>query len=334
MKKKTVLIVFMLATFAFSLFERQIQNLRHQNVADVLFELGEKRPSHYLEDISEVEVKMGYDLIHFGRTRMANGKYSRYISKFYKCTSCHNVVREDSNLEHINQEERLKYALENEIPYLQGSTFWGMVNRESWYNDDYVIKYGSLVEKAKNSLIESTQLCAQVCSQGRELEEWELESILAYYWSLQLKMSDLNFTDKEYKIIEAGTDKDLIGLIKSKYLQKSPATFKYPPQNKSKGYEIQGDPKKGKDIYEISCQHCHRENGESDVVLDNERSTLRWLKKNITKDSKLSIYEIIRNGTYSELGHKEYMPLYTEEKMSNSQIEDLRSFIESLGEID
>jgi len=64
------------------------------------------------------------------------------------------------------------------------------------------------------------------------------------------------------------------------------------------------------------------------VVLDFSVPTLNWLKKNITSDSQLSIYEVIRKGTYSEKGHREYMPLYTKEKLSDQQIEDLRAFIE------
>ncbi len=48
----------------------------------------------------------------------------------------------------------------------------------------------------------------------------------------------------------------------------------------------------------------------------------------MTSSSKLSIYHIIREGTYSEAGHKEYMPLYPLEKLSHQQVEDLRAYIE------
>ena len=64
------------------------------------------------------------------------------------------------------------------------------------------------------------------------------------------------------------------------------------------------------------------------MVLDESKPTLNWLKRNITSDSDLSIYQIIRHGTYAASGHREYMPLYTQEKMSNQQVEDLRAFIE------
>ncbi|NND77745.1 MAG: cytochrome c [Flavobacteriales bacterium] len=277
-------------------------------------------------------VKRGYELIHEGRTRDENGKRTKYISRFYKCTSCHNTVREEKDLSQVDPDKRLQYAKEKDIPYLQGSTFWGIVNRETWYNDDYVLKYGSLVEKAENSLIESTQLCAQVCSQGRWLEEWEMNNILAYYWSLQMKMEDLDFSEKELEELKNVQAEKAIAAIKAKYSQKSPATFGHLPKDKEKGYAFAGDPEKGKVIYENGCQHCHRERGESDVVLDNSSVTFKWLNKNITANSKLSIYDIIRLGTYAEKGHKEYMPHYTEEKMSDEQIEDLRAYIEKMAE--
>ena len=302
-----------------------------QNVAELLFEAGEQKPDHWLE-YTETDVQRGHDLIHEGRTTKPNGKHSKSISKFYSCRSCHNIEREDYNLTSINQDDRLQYAIENQIPYLQGSTFWGIVNRETWYNDDYVLKYGDLVRNAEKSLIESTQLCAEVCAQGRRLDEWEVTSILAYYWSLQIKVGDLGLSSEELATVngfkEEGRDEELIALLKSKYLQKSPATFSYIPEDKEAGYDYTGRPELGKAIYDLSCKHCHKPYGVSDLVLDDTKYTFNWLKKNITASSKLSIYHIIREGTYSEAGHKEYMPLYPLEKLSHQQLEDLRAYIE------
>ncbi|MFT7029262.1 MAG: penicillin-binding protein-related factor A (putative recombinase) [Marinoscillum sp.] len=51
--------------------------------------------------------------------------------------------------------------------------------------------------------------------------------------------------------------------------------------------------------------------------------------KHIPENTDLSIYQIIRKGTYAEYGHKEYMPHYTSEKMSDQQIEHLREFLEN-----
>ncbi len=303
-----------------------------QNLVDVLRSLGQEYPEHYIENPDSMDIKRGYDLIHVGKTTPPDGFASKAISKFYTCTSCHNVEREDPDLTLVDQDARLKYAMENELPYLQGTTFWGAVNKESWYNDDYVLKYGSLVEKAKGSLKESINLCATVCSQGRELEDWEMKSILSYLWSLQMKVEDLDLSEKEIDYINtlAESDNDsAIAFIKSHYLTKSPATFADLPESKEKGYPFDGRPQYGKAIYELGCQHCHHAYGESDLVLDNSILTFKWLKKHMPENSKKSIYEIIRNGSYSELGHKEYMPNYTLEKMSHQQVEDLRAYIES-----
>ncbi|MFQ3214803.1 MAG: mono/diheme cytochrome c family protein [Marivirga sp.] len=301
------------------------------NLIDVYKVLGEPMPTHYLATADTAAITRGYDLIHVGKTTPPKGFKSTSISKFYTCTSCHNVTREDPDLTVVDQEARLKYAMANRLPYLQGSTFWGVVNRETWYNDDYVLKYGSLVEKAENSLEESIQLCAQVCAQGRYVEEWEMNSMLAYFWSLQMKVADLDLGDAELaqlNILAKNNQNDsAIIFLKSKYLTKSPATFPTLPKSKEKGYPHQGRPEMGKAIYELGCQHCHHAYGESDLVLDNSVLTFKWLQKNITANTHESIYEIIRKGTYSEMGHKEYMPLYTVEKMSDQQLEDLRAYI-------
>ncbi len=296
-------------------------------VADVLFSLGEAKPAHFIQNATPEMIQKGKELIHFGKTTNSKGKNTKQLSKFFKCISCHNTVKEEDDLSKVNPEKRLAYAVENDIPFLQGSTFYGIVNRESWYNDDYVKKYGDLVKPARSSLKESIQLCAIECSQGRPVEDWEMEAILAYFWSIGLKETDVKMSSL---LANSKLDaSERIAKIKEQYLQKSPATFTEVPENKEKGYpNIIGNAQNGELIYKKSCQHCHREKGESDVVLDTSKPTLNWLKRNITSDSDLSIYQIIRHGTYAASGHREYMPLYTKEKMSDQQIEDLRAFIE------
>ena len=280
--------------------------------------------------LAELE-KIGEDLIHKGRAHSPEGKMSSRISKYYVCTSCHNTEREDPDLSKVDQEARLSYAIKNNIPYLQGSTFWGIVNRKSWYNDDYIVKYGSLVEPARTSLRESIKLCAVECSQGRELKDLEIEAILSYLWKLEYKTSDLNISDLDLDLISNAINNDenvlAAELIKNKYLSKSPATFIEVPSDKSLGYGYKGRIEKGKHIYELSCLHCHRKNGESKMILDNSKKVLKNFERNIVKESLFSLYDIVRHGTHAVPGHRAYMPLYTEEKMSKQQLEDLRSYI-------
>jgi hypothetical protein len=101
-----------------------------------------------------------------------------------------------------------------------------------------VLKYGDLVRKAEHSLKESTHICATVCAQGRPLEDCEMESVLAYYWILQLKVCDLNISDDEIKKLTSGSgnNSEKIELIQSEFLQKSPATFAEVPDSEIKGY--------------------------------------------------------------------------------------------------
>ena len=240
-------------------------------------------------------------------------------------------MRENPDLANPNPEDRLDYAVKNELKFLQGSTFFGIANRESWYNDDYVLKYGDLVKPASKSLAESVQLCAKVCSSGRYLEDWELEAILAYYWNNQIKLGDLALSEAEKnKILQAakGNQPELVQLIKSKYALKSPATFGESPSDKSKGYDYEGNPEKGAKIYQLSCQTCHQKDGVAGMALANDKLTFSKFKRNMTKKSFYNIYDIVRHGTYTDKGKPRYMPHYTEERMSDQQLEDLRAFIE------
>jgi mono/diheme cytochrome c family protein len=327
-----VLLLVVLVSLASFSYVKNLEIEQGDKLVEVLHDLGQEYPDHYLNETDSAAIKRGYELIHIGKTKPPDGFASKAISNFYTCTSCHNVEREDPDLTLVDQDARLKYAMKNELAYLQGSTFWGVVNKESWYNDDYVLKYGRLVDEAKKSLKGSIQLCAKVCSQGRELKEWEMNSMLAYLWTLQMEIEDLDLADSELQLASelAKSNPDSArAFIKSHYLTKSPATFAELPESKEKGYPLEGRPKYGKAIYELGCQHCHHAYGESDLVLDNSILTFKWLKKHMPENSKKSIYEIIRNGSYSELGHKEYMPNYTLEKMSHQQVEDLRAYIES-----
>ena len=333
---KTHLVVLSVLVFsfflsAFVLREGEKSNLGDQTVFEVLNSLGEPKPNHWVE-ASDEKIRRGKDLIHDGRT-IIDGKTTKYISKYFVCTNCHNTIQEDPVITKYDPDARLPYLVKKGFPFLQGSTFWGIVNRESWYNDDYYKKYGDLVKPANGSLLEAVRLCAVECSQGRELEPWEEEAILAYYWSIQLKMSDLQLSDEMYDRISralSGTQDDqLVNELKQHYPLTSPATFMDPVHNKMAGYTEKGDIETGKMIYEYGCRHCHDEGGESDLLLDYSKMTFQYLKNNMFKDSKLSIYEIIRKGTYATPAARPYMPHYTLEKMSNRQVESLRTYIDS-----
>jgi mono/diheme cytochrome c family protein len=305
------------------------------SLQEVLELWGEPAPKHKLAKIDPEMVKRGEEIVKRGRTIGPDGKKSRYVSKYYTCTACHNVVQEDPQLSSRDPEARLDYARENNLPFLQGTTFHGMVNRESWYNDDYEKKYGDLVKAARFDLKESIQLCATECAQGRLVNDWEMEAILSYFWSLEFKLEDLDFHEDELHFLRQKPKveeerKEVIDWIKSRYLQTSPAHFGDAPKSKVEGYPgLPGDPVRGEALYKLSCLHCHAPEKEiSGYLLDESPLSLKHLQKNMFKDSHFSLYQIIRYGTYALPGHRPYMPHYPLERMSDQQVEDLRAYIE------
>ncbi|HHB52426.1 MAG TPA: cytochrome c, partial [Saprospiraceae bacterium] len=237
------------------------------------------------------------------------------------------------NLAVADPETRLPYVAAQGVPFLQGTTFAGIVNRTKFYNGDYQKKYGDLVFKTRDNIREAIQLCAVACSQGRELKDWELESILAYFWELEWKMGDLDLSDSDYEMIakamQGGTKEkaEAARLIHTKYLDYSPATFIAPPENRREGNKLEGNVENGKLIYDLSCLHCHADERYSFFELDHSQYSFEFMDKHFPKYDRYSAYQVIRWGTSPATGKKAYMPNYTLEKMSRQQIEDLRAYI-------
>lgn len=301
-------------------------------VAEVLQDLGDYMPPHYMEP-DMAFVSKGMELVISGITTTFEGGKTKKQSLHYTCTDCHNLVKEDPVLSISDPETRLKYAAENKLPFLQATTLYGVVNRETWYNGDYYTKYGPDVQKASKNIVDAIQLCAKVCSQGRYFNDWELKAVLAYLWSIQLKMQDLHMSETDWdRLLSLQQSKkaqpELKELVKSYYLMGSPAKFGDAPQSYRDGYPLKGNPDNGELIYELSCRHCHNENGISFFVMDDASLTHKFLKKKAKKDSRYNLYKVIRYGTPSTYGEKAYMPNYTLNRMSDQQVEDLRAFIE------
>jgi len=306
-------------------------------VSTLLKSLGDE-PSPNLVDrnVSLISEEIGRDIVHDGFSK-GKKKSSGKQSKHFVCTSCHNVVKEDYDLSKSDPESRLKYAQENGIPFLQGTTLYGAVNRTSFYNGDYEKQYGDLVNEARHDIRKAIQLCATECAQGRALKNWEIESILAYLWTIEIKVGDLDISEGEKDLVEkakrGSADKlDAISVLKSKYLDGSPADFTFPPEDRKLGYKgIEGDPKNGKSVYETSCLHCHQNQRYSYLHLDDSKLTLKWLKKKADTYSRHSIYQVVRYGVDSHTGKRSYMPKYPKQKMSNQQVEDLKAYFKSVG---
>lgn len=336
---KTLIFVFSIIGFSFLLLlpaeEQPFVVDDKASVAELLEELGDAPIAHKVnKDIPGSSVERGADLVLRGITIDAKGKKTVKQSKHFVCTSCHNIQREDPDLSVADPQARLEYAAQKGLPFLQGSALYGAVNRTKFYNDDYFKKYGALVDKARSDIREAIQLCAIECSQGRPLKDWEMESVLAYLWSIDLKLGDLNLEASEKEMVEnaakgQANKQTAIDLLKSKYLDGSPATFVDPPKDRKSGYEnISGDATNGKLVYDLSCKHCHEGKRYSMFNLDDSAFSFKHLKKHFPKYTRYSVYQVSRYGTSPINGKRSYMPNYTLQKLSNQQLEDLRAYID------
>lgn len=255
-------------------------------------------------------------------------------SNHFKCTACHNVTREDPVLNAPDPETRLAYAIEHDLPFLPGTTLWGAVNRESYYNGDYDKKYGDLVKNARHNLRGAIQLCAVECAQGEALTPKEMESVVAYLHEIGLKMKDLPedapSPDVVNRAIAAGGDNaGMIDDLKASYLLASPATFLLPPEDRKAGYPVGPvDLENGKELYDRACLHCHEEQRYSFFELAKDEFHYAFMAKHYPKYTRYSTYQVTRYGTSPIPGKRAYMPHYSAERMSNQQIEDLRAYLE------
>lgn len=301
-------------------------------VISLLEQLGEDYSTKRPKVDSEASAELGEDIVRYGFSKRDGLKKSKRQSKHFVCTSCHNLEQEDPNLAINDPQARLEYVIQKGLPFLQATTLYGAVNRETYYNGDYIQKYGDLVEPAKADIREAIQLCAQECAQGRKLKDWELESILAYLWTIDLKAKDLNLSELEKQSIESAMSNEVLKneglkLIKRKYLSASDATFVLPPADRKVGTGLTGDKDNGQLIYDNSCMHCHYQKKYSFLHLDDNKMSFSHLNKAADTYSRHSLYQVTRYGTYSKYGKKSYMPNYTLEKMSNQQLADLRAYI-------
>ena len=108
-----------------------------------------------------------------------------------------------------------------------------------------------------------------------------------------------------------------------------PATFLEPIPLENRGLGGKGDVAKGKFLYEKSCLHCHKEGGVTKTVFGDGKGmkNTTWLLGYLSKNNGGSIYYICRKGTAPKKGTMQYMPIYSSEKLSDSQLEDLAAFI-------
>ncbi|MEM6769458.1 MAG: cytochrome c [Bacteroidota bacterium] len=299
-------------------------------VYDVMRSLGApERADVMVRPVAGASAEAGEQLVLEG-IRPRGGRQSPH----FKCTSCHNVVREDPVLTEMNPVARLTYAEENDLPFLPGTTLWGAVNRESYYNGDYEKKYGDLVKNARRDLRGAIQLCATECAQGDELNAVEMESVVAYLHTIGLRLKDLSLPERMVDDINRGIDRgtgneQLMASLKEHYLLASPATFLLPPKDRKTGYAVAAkDATNGGILYERACLHCHENQRYSFFELGENQFHYDFMTKHFSRYTRYSTYQVSRYGTSPIPGKRAYMPHYTKERMTNGQIEDIRAYLE------
>lgn len=304
--------------------------------------IGAEYNQHGLEPrgLDSTQVERGQQIVLEGRAQTSpGGGRGKWVSKYYNCNSCHNMVFEEPHALNTDPEARLAYARKNDMPFLQGTMLYGAVSRLRWYNGDYKKKYGEMVKEARHDLRASIQLCATQCAQGRALKEWEMDAVVAYLWTRELNLGNLGIEGQQLsKLQQAAVSPEgrdsLKRWLEAQYVTASPATFADAPPDKAMGYSFEGRPEQGRAIYELGCRHCHRAGQVSGYILDYSRLTFRKLLRDMTEDDQESFYQSIRYGTSPVPGHRPYMPNYTLERMSHQQVEDLRAYVEQQAGLD
>lgn len=285
------------------------------------------------------------------------------ISQYFTCSNCHNVAREDPVLTDQDPEARLRYIQDKpSLALLQGTTFWGAVNRVSFYNG-YYAQYHDLCtpENTTNTQVanggpddkgrcapgtrkmnpasfeDAIQICSGYCSLGRYMLRWELDAMLAYFWNLEVRLSDLGLSKEEEGKVRAAlvplsrgakAVEEARALLASRYLRAAGDTFRNMPALKHNinagtwtvgaypnGKSYVGDTARGRQIYDRGCAHCH-----GTALMPMEGGPL--------VGDVGSFYQVLAKGTYET--EQPYMPEFTLQRLSRQQAADVQAYLQQL----
>jgi hypothetical protein len=297
----------------------------------------------------EQYARWGRELYHAGQVAKPpiGVAPSMPISNFYRCTHCHNNRREDPNLVDQDPEARAEWIAKQPkstapdarpLFLAPGTTLWGAVNRESFYNDAYELYHSLTVDGGREmnpeSLEDAIQVCCSYCSVGRLAEPWEMLSFLTYFWDLEVRLADLDLpAPVERAVLDvlsnpAQSPRELVlqtrRLMKRMYLRRAGDSATAPPSfdadRKQGPYSdkllFEGDVKLGARWYALACEHCHGEGkpnelSGADLVRDRKR-----------------FHAVLSHGTSRD--DEPYMPMFTAQRLSRQQIADIQVYLESL----
>ena len=154
-----------------------------------------------------------------------------------------------------------------------------------------------------------------------------------YFKKNEIMISDLDITEDNlalianYQSLNKEEREKLVSAIKNKYVQGYSATFMETMNKDKRPYGAEGNIDNGKLIYDKACLFCHENRRVTYLHLDTGKLSGKMFWRNIKTYNDRSLYQIIRHGTYTKAGRKQYMPHYTKEKMSDAQLNDLVAYI-------
>lgn len=304
---------------------------------DVMIQLGKIR-MNTVDSNKLFDTNKGYELAHQGSTSDFNGKRVPKLAH-HPCIACHTIEPEYARLDVIDPQKRLLYADSLELPFLPGAPFYGLINRIYFFTEDYQTKFthptlGNLMKQGHIDLRKAIQACNQIYAHGREMQDWEVESIVAYLWTLQIKMGNLeiepaDMTDINNALNSNTGNAKAVNLLRRYYPEVYPATLAVPrpPAERRKTSPIINNFNNGRRVYKRSCLHCHEGKRYANFRLDEDQSTFQFLKKHFDDTtSRYSIYEALRYKPEAR-ANRTGSPHYTSQRMSDQQLQDLRFYI-------
>lgn len=326
-------------------------NARKWGVDELLGKGGRKKHQLRLHQLAvagriyswEQYSKWGKELFMSGKVdHPPTGMKSVPLSEHYRCIDCHNNQREDLHLTQQDPEIRAwMIANAKQDPTARplilapGTTVWGAVNRESFYNDSYAVYHFLLApdgeEMDPTDLEDATQVCCKYCSVGRFAEPWEINALLTYFWDLEVTLADLSLpTSVENAVLnvlsnpQSADPQEVASMrefVSRQYLKHAKDMYTPVPAEIGEdhvvtypdGLAYQGDAEIGKRLYAVACDHCHGpdkvcESSGADLVADLEY-----------------FHGILSKGTAHD--DQPYMPMFPSSRLSRQQIVDIQAYL-------
>lgn len=285
----------------------------------------------------------GKQLISRGVSVDFKGKKTNQTSPKLTCIACHTIVPEHQFPATIDPTQRLAFADSLNLPFLPGPPFYGLVNRVAFFNQDYQKKFQhknqALLKTGHHDIRGAMQACNQIYAKGRVLDNWEIESMLAYLWTLELKVGDLSIPDSLLAILQASITQKIdnnrtLTVLEQYYSATYPATLNAPllVDERKRTSPVINDFNNGMKIYKLSCLYCHQNGRYTHLNLDSGEKSFEYLKKHFDDSSVHSMYDAHRYHPKSK-ANKATPPHYTAERMSDQQLQDVRFFITKMAQI-